>query len=60
MKKFMKVCSTCGSDDVSAEVSAVRWDFDEQEWYISGDVCDKGHYCGSCDGECRIEDKEVP
>lgn len=51
---FLMVCECCGSEDVIAEVTAVRWNVKTQQWYVSGDLCDKGHYCGNCDDQCRI------
>lgn len=57
-ERVKMVCRECGSEDVSAEVTAVRWDKEAQRWEVTGDLCDKGHYCDDCDGECRID--EVP
>ena len=51
------VCATCGSDDVSIE-AFVRWSVEEQKFEVV-EVCDKHHYCVDCDGECRIEEREV-
>ena len=48
------VCRRCGCTDISAEVTAARWDATAQEWAVS-DICDKGHYCDACDAETRID-----
>lgn len=54
-KKYDWVCGRCGSNDVTVEVTGVRWDVEAQEFAMTGEVCSKGHYCGDCDGECSIE-----
>lgn len=51
--KEVPVCARCGSTDVSAETSLAYWDVIEQEWKVS-EICDKGHYCGACEGETRL------
>lgn len=51
--KEVPVCARCGSTDVSAETSLAYWDVSEQEWKVS-EICDKGHYCGACEGETRL------
>lgn len=58
MAMFKQVCSTCGSDDVLADATA-RWDADEQRWEVTN-ISDKGHSCNECDGECKIEQVELP
>jgi len=55
MKPYRYICANCGSDDVSLE-GFIRWDFENQRYEVI-DLCDKGHYCRNCDGECRIEQK---
>ena len=56
--KIKKVCSTCGSEDVLADAYA-EWDVAAQDWVVQ-DVMDKGHFCNKCDGECSIDDEELP
>lgn len=55
--KVRKVCATCGSDDVKADAYA-EWDQEHQRWEVI-DAFDKGAFCFDCDGECRIEDREI-
>lgn len=55
-KKITWACNTCGGDNVSIE-AVVHWDTDEQRFAVS-EVCDKGHYCEDCDGECGIVEKD--
>ena len=45
------ICNYCRGEDVSADAT-VRWDYELQEWYISG-VHD-GDWCDECQGECTI------
>jgi hypothetical protein len=56
-KKVRMVCATCGGEGVLADAYA-EWDFDAQEWVVQN-TFDKGAYCNTCDGETRIEEKEV-
>lgn len=59
MKVLLKqVCGSCGSEDVLCDAYA-SWDFQKQEWVLSN-TFDKGAFCNKCDGECRIEDQEIP
>jgi ribosomal protein L37AE/L43A len=51
------VCSYCGSENVKADAYAV-WNTDTQQWEVSA-TFDKGAYCDECDGETRINWKEV-
>ena len=55
--KVKMVCSTCGSDDVRADAYA-SWNVDTQEWELSS-TFDKGSYCLTCSGECRIDEKII-
>jgi len=54
IKKIVKVCATCGSDDVSADAFA-KWNIGTQQWEVS-EIMDKGHACEACGGECKLED----
>ena len=47
------VCATCGSFDVALEATAAYWNVSAGQAEAS-DLCDKGHYCNTCDGECRL------
>jgi len=47
------VCATCGSFDVSLETTAAYWNAGTGQAEVR-DLCDKGHYCNTCDGECRL------
>lgn len=51
------VCKTCGSEDVRRDAWAV-WGEEEQEWFL-GEVFDYAHCC-RCDGECSLEEVELP
>ena len=53
-----KVCAECGSDQVSIE-AFVGWDAGTQEFVVH-DMCDKGHSCNECGGECNVEDITIP
>lgn len=54
--KMIKVCATCGSDDVYADAFA-SWDIENQRWEV-GMIMDKGHACEECGGGCKIKDEE--
>lgn len=56
MAKLRMVCATCGGTNVLRDAWAV-WCEDAQEWEL-GPVFDDAH-CNDCDGETRIEEKEV-
>ena len=56
-ERYRQVCATCGSEDVLADAFA-EWDFANQCWTVQS-IMDKGHYCLACDGECRIEEREL-
>lgn len=58
MKPYTYVCTHCGSDAVSLE-GFVHWNAEEQEYEVS-DLCDDGHSCNDCDGECHVEQLEIP
>lgn len=47
------VCATCGSFDVSLETTAAYWNAGTGQAEVS-DLNDKGHYCNTCDGECKL------
>ena len=53
-----KRCAHCGSSAVLGDAYA-EWDYDKQEWIVAN-IMDKGHYCRRCEGECRIEDYDLP
>lgn len=57
MKKEKPVCANCGSDDVKADAYA-DWNIETQRWEVAN-IFDKGSYCCTCDGECRLEWVEV-
>jgi len=57
-KPYTYVCTKCGSDSVSLE-GFINWNVAKQEYEVS-DLCDKGHSCAVCDGECRVEQLELP
>lgn len=56
-KKVQVVCAHCGSDDVVADAHAV-WSVENQDWEVAA-VYDKGHYCNTCDGEARLNEKAI-
>lgn len=57
MSQVTQVCKYCGSEQVRADAYAV-WDFELQDWVVA-ETFDKGAYCGNCDGETKIVEKEV-
>lgn len=57
MKPYTYVCTKCGSDAVSLE-GFVNWNAEKQDYEVS-DLCDDGHSCGVCEGECDIEKLEL-
>ena len=57
MSKITYVCETCGSDDVMCDAYA-EWRTDLQAWQVR-DTFSKGAYCNKCDGETRLEEKEL-
>jgi len=55
--KVFKVCTRCGSDRISAQISDATaiWDYDMQEWIISEDVVERSPaYCAECDDDCEV------
>lgn len=48
------VCRHCGCTEITAEAMGAVWCKKAQTWELT-EICDKGHYCGSCDGEARID-----
>jgi hypothetical protein len=51
------VCGACGSSDIRADAYAV-WSVAKQQWECL-ETFDKGSYCGVCDGEARIVQREL-
>jgi hypothetical protein len=51
--KNVKVCNSCGSENVWSDASAA-WDSELQEWVLLN-VFDN-EWCDDCDGECKIVD----
>lgn len=51
------VCANCGSEDVLADAYA-SWNYTEQRWEVES-TFDKGAFCRDCDGDTRIDEKEV-
>ena len=56
MKKVVMSCTHCGSTEVYRDAWA-EWDVESQSWVLQ-DVFDYA-YCCRCDGETRIEMKEI-
>lgn len=56
MKKYKKVCSDCGSNDIHFE-GAIEWDNNTQQYYIA-DLFDYV-YCNSCDADTDVRDIEI-
>ena len=56
-KKIDYVCSHCGSNEVLCDAYA-EWNVEEQKWELQN-TFDKGAYCNQCDGEARLEEKEI-
>jgi hypothetical protein len=52
------VCSRCGSDAVTLE-GFIHWSAGEQKYEV-GDLCDDGHSCSNCGGECHVEEIGIP
>ncbi len=48
------VCEDCGGSEISVE-AMVEFSPWNQE-FIVHDTCDKGHYCSTCDGTCRLKE----
>ena len=46
-------CAECGSFNLALE-AFVYWDSSKGEAQIN-DLCDKGHYCGTCETQVRLE-----
>lgn len=57
-KPYTYVCTECGSDAVTLE-GFIHWNAEKQEYDVSN-LCDKGHSCNECDGECNVEAIEIP
>lgn len=55
-KKVKIVCRDCGSEDVVRDAWA-EWDVENQEWVLQ-DYFDAA-YCNNCEGECKLEEKEI-
>jgi hypothetical protein len=51
------VCTACGSVDVLVDAYAC-WNVETQTFEIH-DTFDKGHFCRTCDGECRVEERQL-
>jgi hypothetical protein len=52
-KKYLYVCSYCGTDNVTSDATA-EWDFEKQDWVLN-DVNDYS-YCGECGDEAALDD----
>lgn len=50
-RRIKYVCASCGGDEMSWDATA-RWSEADQEFEMSGDVCDTS-YCDDCGGEAR-------
>lgn len=48
------VCEDCNGSEISVE-AMVEFSPWNQE-FIVHDTCDKGHYCSTCDGTCRLKE----
>ena len=57
MKKVIKVCGTCGSQNIAADAFA-RWNATLQQWEVSA-IMDDGHCCDDCEEYCSIEEREI-
>lgn len=55
-KKREFVCATCGSDEVKCDAWAA-WSVDRQQWEVENTF--DNSYCDTCEGECRILEKEI-
>ena len=47
------VCKWCGSDDITLE-GYITWCVEDQVYEV-GEIANSGHYCATCDGECRVD-----
>ncbi len=56
MARIKKVCTNCGSDQVSVDATA-RWNIETQDWEIT-DIMD-GEFCDDCDCETHFKDAEI-
>ena len=56
MKKYKKVCSVCGSDDIHFE-GCIEWDIHSQQYYVS-DLFDYV-YCTTCEDDVDCKDVEI-
>ncbi len=57
MKRLTKVCEKCGSEEVRLDAWA-SWDEIEQQWALHATY--DAAWCESCEGECRIIDRDLP
>lgn len=57
MKDIQPVCSECESSEISFE-ALVRWNAETMDFEVT-EILYKGHYCSACDGECRIDWKNL-
>lgn len=57
MGKITKVCSTCGSEDVFVDASAV-WDEGQQQWELKDSHVDVSQaFCQDCNDSCTLKDE---
>ena len=51
------VCAACGSENVKRDAWAV-WSVPDQKWELESEPFDHA-YCDDCDGECRINNRQI-
>jgi hypothetical protein len=57
MQKITKTCSTCGSEDVFVDASAV-WDGLQQQWELEDSHVDESQaFCRDCNDSCTLKDE---
>lgn len=57
MGRVTKICSTCGSDDVFVDASAV-WDGVQQQWELEDSHVDVSQaFCRDCNNSCTLKDE---
>lgn len=56
-KMTTMVCTTCGGESVKSDAWAV-WNVPNQKWELESEPYDFS-YCNDCDGECRVEERQV-
>jgi hypothetical protein len=48
------VCEECGDSEIGVEAMVEFSPY--QQDFIVHDTCDKGHWCSTCDGQCRLKE----